>query len=64
MKCPECESEDNTVAKTTKFDDTNRSVRQCESCEHVWVTWEVNNSAITVVLPIKRTHTAICPSFT
>ena len=63
MKCPECHSGNNTVAKTTKHDDTNRRVRECRSCEHVWITWEVNNSAIMVIEPTKKTHTAICPSF-
>ena len=53
MKCPQCTSERSTVVKTTKYDDTNRRVRHCEQCNHVWVTWEVKNSANRVITPTK-----------
>ena len=61
MKCPQCTSDHNEVVKTTKFDDTNRRIRECHECEHVWITWEVSNSAIHVIIPIKGTDTAMCP---
>ena len=49
MKCPCCNSEDNKVEDTRKYEDTNKRIRECQSCGHIWKTWEVNDAQIKVI---------------
>jgi len=54
MKCPKCQGSKQKVLDTRKFDTVIRRVRECleddngEQCGHIWITWEMNHTAITV----------------
>ena len=49
MICPKCKSENNTVRDTRKYPDTVRRVRECDKCDYLWVTWEVEQKQIVVL---------------
>jgi transcriptional regulator NrdR family protein len=41
MKCPFCQSENNKVIDTRRYDTCNIRIRVCENCEISWPTEEV-----------------------
>jgi len=51
MICPNCKNKDSTVRDTRKYQDTNRRVRECNECDHIWITWEVEQKQIVVIAP-------------
>ena len=49
MKCPCCQSEDNSVIDTRKYDTCNLRKRLCNACNTAFKTLEMFESAITVL---------------
>jgi len=54
MICPRCKNDQSSVKDTRKYPDTVRRVRECDQCDHIWVTWEVEEKQIFVLNPSEK----------